>query len=109
MIVSPDGEAPIGPAPHSRFTIARLNDNELILFVEQQRESWIVYPPRSAYSHVRRPTSTSTVVEHHPWAPGSPTHDHVVNLAAGCVEHGLDCGAFAAVKAGAELGWDPFK
>jgi hypothetical protein len=99
----------IGRSPHNPFTIARSNDNELILFHDQAQESWIVYPPRSAYSHVRRPTRESTVVEHHPWAPASPIRNHVVSLTQGCAEHGLECGAYAAVKTGAELGWDPFK
>ena len=93
----------------SRHDIGRLNDNECILFDEAERESWIIYPPRSRYSFVRRPTTDSTVVEHHPWAPFSDIRDHVVRLELGCAEHGLGCGAYAAVKAAAEAGWDPFR
>ena len=92
-----------------RHAIGRLNDNECILFHEAERESWIIYPPRSRYSFVRRPTTDSTVVEHHPWAPFSDIRDHVVRLQMGCAEHGLECGAYAAVKAAAEAGWDPFR
>lgn len=92
----------------ARFTIGRLNDNELILFDEAAQESWIIYPPRSRYTFVFRPTSDSTVVEHHPWAPLSVITHHVVRPAEGCADHGVECGAYGAVKAAAETGWDPF-
>jgi len=85
-----------------------MNDNEFILFDELARESWIIYPPRSRYGHVQRPSKDSTVVEYHPWAPFTPTRDHVVRLAEGCADHGLECGAYAAVKAAAEAGWNSF-
>jgi hypothetical protein len=91
-----------------RFSFNRINDNECILFDEAQRESWIIYPPRSAYSHVSRPDATSTVVEHHPWEPFSVITQHVVQLTEGCVDHGLECDASAAVRAAAEIGWNAF-
>ena len=94
--------------PARTFTVGRMNDNELILFAEAARESWIVYPPRSAYGHIQRPSADSTVVEHHPWAPYSPIEDHVVRPAEGCTVHGIECGAYAAVKAATEMGWNPF-
>ena len=95
--------------PALRFTVGRMNDNELVFFDEGARESWIIYPPRSKYAHVRRPTTTSVVVEHHPWAPLSDTRDHVVTAAEGCAEHGIECGAYAAIKSASQLGWDAFK
>ena len=96
-------------APTPRFDIGRMNDNELILFAEAERESWIIYPPRSLYAHVRRPTSDSTVVEHRSWQPFSEPAEHVVRAAEGCAEHGLQCGALAAITAASEAGWNPFK
>ena len=91
-----------------KFDLARLNDNECILFDEAARESWIIYPPRSKYDHVWRPSADSTVVEHHPWAPMSPTRDHVVTAADGCSEHGIECGAYSAIRAASQAGWDAF-
>ena len=95
------------PAP--KFEIGRMNDNELVLFDEHARESWIIYPPRSRYTHLQRPTPQSTIVEHHPWAPMSEIRNHVVTPADGCSEHGIECGAYAAVEAGAQMGWDAFR
>ena len=92
-----------------RFTIGRMNDNELVFFDEAERESWIIYPPRSQYAHVRRPTTSSVVVEHHPWAPLSELAEHVVTAAEGCAEHGIECGAYSAITSAAQLGWDAFK
>jgi hypothetical protein len=92
-----------------RFTPSRLNDNEAILFLEAERESWIIYPPRSQYAHVRRPTRASVVVEHHPWAPLSDLTYHVLTVSEGCAEHGIECGAYGAVKAAAQMGWDAFR
>ena len=85
----------------ARYTIGRWSDNELILFGQEQQESWIVYPPRSAYDFVnkRRPSRTTTVVEHHPWAAFSRTEEHPVQPRQGCLLHGLNCGAHAAIQA----------
>lgn len=96
------------PEPPRRFEVARINDNELILFVSERRESWIVYPPRSAYDFLDRPTPHTVLVEHHPWAPYSEILMHEVDAAEGCREHGLNCGASAAIQAGVRAGWDPF-
>src|SRR5262249_53005850 len=49
------------------FQVKRRTDNELILFVEERRESWIVYPPRSQYEFLERPNALTVLVEHHPW------------------------------------------
>src|SRR6266545_378172 len=109
--ISPPPPTRLGPdAPAAlRFRPGRISDNELILFDEQARESWIIYPPRSAYSFVKRPSASSTVVEHHPWAPLSEIRFHVVTAATGCAEHGIECDAFSAIKAASELGWDAFR
>ena len=96
------------PEPPRRFEVARINDNELILFVGERRESWIVYPPRSAYDFLDRPTPRTVLVEDHPWAPYSAIALHPVDAAEGCREHGLGCGASAAIQAGIRAGWDPF-
>jgi hypothetical protein len=96
------------PDTPRRFEVARRNDNELILFVGDRRESWIVYPPRSAYDFLRRPTTRTVLVEHHPWAPYSEIVMHEVDAAEGCREHGLACGASSAIQAGVRAGWDPF-
>ncbi len=93
-----------------RFSIGRFSDNELILFDETAQESWIIYPPRSHYDFLgdRRPTTSSTVVEFHPWAPMSATVDHPLNARDACLTHGAACPANAAVQAAVELGFDPF-
>jgi hypothetical protein len=86
-----------------------MNDNETVFFDEPVQESWIIYPPRSKYGHVWRPTNASVIVEHHPWAPLSAIENHVVTATEGCADHGIDCGAYAAIKAAAQAGWDAFK
>ena len=91
-----------------RFDVARLIDNELVLFDRERRESWIVYPPRSAYEHLRRPTPDTVLVEHHPWAPYSEIVLHRVRTSVGCEEHGLECTANEAIQAGVDVGWNPF-
>ena len=96
------------PEPPRRFEIARRNDNELILFVGDRRESWIVYPPRSQYEFLERPTPGTVLVEHHPWTPYTSVAMHEVDASSGCREHGLACGASAAIQAGVRAGWNPF-
>ena len=96
------------PDERPSFDIARLIENELILFYRERRESWIVYPPRSAYEHLRRPTPDTVLVEHHPWAPYSNVVLHAVRASLGCAEHGLECTANAAIQAGVDAGWNPF-
>ena len=96
------------PEQPRRFEVKRRNDNELILFVADLRESWIVYPPRSQYEFLDRPTGHAVLVEHHPWEPYTEVVMHQVDAAAGCHEHGLACGASAAIQAGIRLGWNPF-
>ena len=110
----PTSEPPEGSSPRRsadsplRFDVARLTDNELVLFDREKRESWIVYPPRSAYEHLRRPTPDTVLVEHHPWAPYSDIVLHLVRTSVGCEEHGLACTANAAIQAGVDVGWNPF-
>jgi hypothetical protein len=96
--------------PGSRFDIGRFSDNELVLFDARKHESWIIYPPRSAYDflHLRRPSTTVTVVEHHPWAPFTVTRDHHVRARDACLLHGLECPANVAVQAAVDVGFDPF-
>jgi hypothetical protein len=96
------------PEPPRHFEVKRRNDNELILFVADRHESWIVYPPRSEYEHLERPTSQTVLVEHHPWTPYIPVAMHEVDASTGCREHGLACGASAAIQAGVRAGWNPF-
>jgi hypothetical protein len=96
------------PEAPRRFSVKRRNDNELILFVEDRRESWIVYPPRSQYEFLDRPNMTTVLVEHHPWTPYSLIVIHEVDASAGCREHGLGCGASSAIQAGVQAGWNPF-
>jgi hypothetical protein len=93
-----------------RFQIGRYSDNELVLFDEARQESWIVYPPRSAYEflRLRRPSAMVTLVEHHPWAPFSKIVDHHLDARDACLLHGLTCEANAAIQAAVELGYDPF-
>jgi hypothetical protein len=93
-----------------RFTIARYSDNELVLFDTAAEESWIVYPPRSAYAFLRnrRASSRVTVVEHHPWAPFSRIVDHHLTAESACGLHGTACRANEIVQAAAQLGFDPF-
>ena len=92
------------------FQIGRYSNNELVLFDTDKQESWIIYPPRSAYDflHLRRPSRTVTLVEHHPWAPFSATRDHHLRAADACLLHGLACPANAAIQAAVDLGFDPF-
>ena len=98
------------PAGAPRFDIGRFSDNELVLFDQVKQESWIVYPPRSAYDFLplRRPSPSITLVEHHPWAPFSTSQDHHLRARDACLLHGLACGANAAVQAAVELGFNPF-
>ena len=94
-----------------RFQVGRYSENELVLFDESRQESWIVYPPRSAYDflHLRRASKAVTLVEHHPWAPFSAIEDHQVNAREACAIHGMGCAANTALQAAVELGFDPFK
>lgn len=94
--------------PPRRFEVARRTDNELVLFVPDRRESWIVYPPRSGYEHLARPSARTVLVEHHPWQPYTDVVMHEVDAAGGCREHGLTCGASAAIQAGVHASWNPF-
>ncbi len=97
-------------APIVRFTIGRFSDNELILFDQSAQESWIVYPPRSAYEFLRgrRASARVTVVEHHPWAPLAVPVDHQLEPRAACSAHGTECAAHEVIQAAVSLGYDPF-
>ena len=96
--------------PGEQFTIGRFTDNELILFDEQARVSWIVYPPRSGYQflRLRRASSSVTLVEHHPWEPLVEPRDHQVDPRDACLEHGPACAANQAIKAAVHIGYNPF-
>src|SRR5437763_6658646 len=118
---APDGPVHPGVAPTRNTTkrdagrelqlpeIGRWSDNELLLFFGDQRESWIVYPPRSAYEFVRRPSRDAAVVEFHPWEPLTRAEQHPVRPRDGCVLHGLACRASAAIQAAVDTGFDPFR
>jgi len=101
---------PTGQPRQPSFTIARRNDNEIILFDAPAAESWIVYPPRSAYAFlaVRRRSARTTIVEHHPWSAVVAAEDHPVDARDGCLVHGLECRAQSAIEAAARSGYDPF-
>ena len=90
--------------------VGRRTDNELILFDELERESWIIYPPRSAYAFVaaRRPAPEVVIVEQHPWQPYTEPQDHPLDVRAACRLHGGACGAQVAIEAAARLGYNPF-
>ena len=101
---------PIQPPRAPTFTVARRTDNECILFDERAAESWIIYPPRSAYEFlaVRRRSPKTTIVEHHPWSTALPVEDHPLDARDGCLVHGLECRAQLSITAAAQLGYDPF-
>jgi hypothetical protein len=103
-------EPPSQVAEVLRFTVGRFNDNELILFDEGARVSWIVYPPRSAYAFLARRRSSASIalVEHHPWAPLSVPVDHQLHPRDACLVHGADCPANEALQAAVGLGFNPF-
>jgi hypothetical protein len=109
LTTSGSGAEPAPATPSPLPTVGRWNDNELILFFEQRRESWIVYPPRSAYGFVRRPSRDAAVVEFHPWAPLAEPDQHPVRPRDGCVLHGVDCAAGRAIQAAVDTGFDPFR
>ena len=106
MVVSAGPDASHRPS----FRVGRQTDNELILFDDAAEESWIVYPPRSAYEFlaVRRPASNKTIVEHHPWSFALMPVDHVLDARSGCLAHGLGCRAQLAIGAAVQRGYDPF-
>jgi hypothetical protein len=82
----------------------------LILFDEDAAESWIVYPPRSAYEFLglRRRSARNTIVEHHPWSASIEAVDHLLDAREGCLLHGLKCRAQLAIAAAVRSGYDPF-
>ena len=90
------------------LVIARWNDNELIFFDEERRESWIVYPPRTAYSFVRRVIAGGTLVERRRWSVPGTREEHVFTDAAGCAVHGIACEAQRAIQAAVDTGFNPF-
>ena len=98
-----------GPVPSAPdLTIARWNDNELIFFDQQRRESWIVYPPRTAYSFVRRVVAGGTLGERRRWSTVGAAEEHVFTAAAGCAAHGVTCDAQRAIQAAVDTGFNPF-
>ncbi len=82
----------------------------MILFDEAAAESWIVYPPRSAYEFLsaRRRSAATTIVEYHPWTADVAPVDHPLDARDGCLAHGLQCRAQLAIAAAVRLGYDPF-
>ena len=92
------------------FIPARQTENELILFDTDAAESWIIYPPRSAYAFLapRRRDARATIVEHHPWSAVIAPIDHIVDPRSGCHDHGVQCQAQVAVATAVSLGYDPF-
>jgi hypothetical protein len=103
------GQSPREKYPALRFKIARYSDNELILFDEVERESWILYPPRSRYAFVKRLVGDVLIVEHRPWTPFRAAVEHTIRIQEGCTQHGMDCPAQPAIQAAVDAGWDPFR
>jgi len=94
--------------PTVRFRLARWSAEELILFDDERRESWILYPPRSLYARRRGIVGRALVVEQRPWAPEKVPFEHVVTVTDGCVRHGMECAARQAIEAAVQTGFDPF-
>ena len=96
------------PEP-SDLQLARRTTNECIYFDERHGASWIIYPPRSAYTFVPRSGSDVTVVEYRRWTPMTPSMFHQLTVLAGCAEHGVDCPSTVALSVAVKDGYDPFK
>jgi hypothetical protein len=110
MTAPASGSRPPAPRPPAAagLTIARWNDNELIFFDHERRESWIVYPPRTAYSFVRRVVAGGTLVERRRWSVAGAVEEHVFSAASGCAAHGLECDGQRAIQAAVDTGFNPF-
>jgi hypothetical protein len=91
------------------LTIGRMNDNECILFDEPHRLSWIIYPPRSKYDFIHRPTVDSIIIELHPWEPMMESVLHSIRPTEGCASHGAHCIANRALTESVNRGWNPFQ
>jgi hypothetical protein len=98
---------PAGAVPHG-LAIARWNDNEVIFFDHERRESWIVYPPRTAYTFARRVMAGGTLVERRRWSAAGAGEEHVFTAAEGCAAHGIACTAQKAIQAAIDTGFNPF-
>jgi hypothetical protein len=96
----------LAPALHLR--IVRWNDNELIFFDDKKEESWIIYPPHSRYTFIKRAMAGVTVVEHRPWDANKKVMEHAIRLQEGCTLHGMTCPAQAAIRAAIDVGFNPF-
>ena len=92
-----------------RFRLARWSPDEVILFDDAARESWLLYPPRSRYQASRRVLGQALLVERRPWNPDASPDEHVVTPADGCARHGLTCQAQEAIQAAVDAGYDPFR
>lgn len=98
-----------GPvAGYPGLVIARWNDNELVFFDHERQESWIIYPPRTAYTFVRRVVAGGTLVERRRWRVVGAVEEHVFTAAEGCAAHGLACEAQRAIQAAVDCGFNPF-
>jgi len=98
-----------GPvAGYPELVIARWNDNELVFFDHERQESWIIYPPRTAYTFVRRVVAGGTLVERRRWKVAGAVEEHVFTAAEGCAAHGGWCAARRASQAAVDSGFSPF-
>ena len=93
----------------SDLQLARRSMNECIYFDEKHGASWIIYPPRSAYTFVPRSGSDATVVEYRRWTPMTPSLFHQLTVLGGCAEHGVDCPSTVALSKAVKDGYDPFR
>jgi hypothetical protein len=91
-----------------KFRVARWSRVELILFDDDARASWILYPPRSHYARRQRIIGDALVVEHRLWSGHRDPDQHVVTPLHGCARHGMACEAQEAIQAAVDAGFDPF-
>ena len=91
-----------------RLTLARWNAHEVIMFDEERRESWILYPPGSQYLSGKRVLQGGTLIERRRWTPYTQPEEHLVNLKEGCASHGFECESQRAIQAAIDFGWNPF-
>ena len=89
--------------------IARRTENECIYFDENHGASWIIYPPRSSYSFIRRSAPDVTVIEYRRWTPMTRSVYHQLTLLAGCAEHGAECPSTVPLSVAVKAGYDPFR
>jgi hypothetical protein len=111
----PSDTLEISPLPElyrplaSDLQVARRTDNECIYFDEKHGASWIIYPPRSMYTFVRRSAPEVTVIEYRRWSPMTRSAYHQLTVLSGCAEHGAECPSTVPLSVALKDGYDPFR